>query len=126
MRLLYRRYVCMYGLSIILSSLALRGASAQVPSPGNAPYIPTRIDWLTTTLQASLRTDMTTENKFQLEITSPDSETILIYVRYLPDVDRQTMNISIDGARKVIAITVLGYGWTKWLKVKEDIAMIGK
>ena len=91
--------------------------------PGLQPYVPSRIEWLTTTLQASLRTDLTEETKFVLQITSPDSETILIYVRYLPDVNREVMNINIDSAREVIRITARSYGWDKWLKVREDIQM---
>jgi len=63
------------------------------------------------------------ENGFQLEITSPDPETILIYVRYLADVDRQAMNIVIDADRKVIKITARSYGWDKWLKIREDIQL---
>lgn len=66
---------------------------------------------------------MTDENKFTLQITSPDSETILIYVRYLPNVNREVMNIHIDAARKVIRITAKSYGWDSWLKVREDIQM---
>ena len=91
--------------------------------PGAQPYTPTRIDWLTTVLQASLRTEMLHEDGYLLQITSPDSETILIYVRYLPTVNREVMNTIIEGAREVIRITAKSYGWDKWLKVKEDIRM---
>lgn len=83
-------------------------ASAQVRDlsrPGLQPHIPTRIEWLTTVLQASLRSDITEESKFLLQIASPDSETILIYVRYLPNVNREVMNLHIDAAREVIRIT---------------------
>src|SRR3989442_16007138 len=96
---------------------------AEALRPGLQPYIPTRIDWLTIALQASLRTAMTEENRFTLQITSPDSETILIYVRYLPNVDREVMNMRIDTARKVIQITAKSYGWDSWVKIKEDVQM---
>ena len=91
--------------------------------PGSEPFTPTRIDWLTTTLQASLRTDMTDTNGYLLEITSPDPETVLIYVRYLPTVNRQAMNVGIDAARRVIDITAKSYGWDSWLKVREDMEL---
>lgn len=91
--------------------------------PGAERYTPTRIEWLTTVLQASLRADKIQEEGFVLVITSPDSETILIYVRYVPEVNRQVMNIGIEAAREVIKITAKSYGWDKWLKVKEDIRM---
>jgi hypothetical protein len=66
---------------------------------------------------------MTLENKYLLQITSPDSETILIYVRYLRDVEREVMNTHIDSAREVIKITAKSYGWDKWLKIREDIQL---
>jgi hypothetical protein len=96
-------------------------AQAQTLSPGSEPFVPRRIDWLTTTLQASLRTDPT--EGYDLEITSPDPETILIYVRYLPTVNREVMNLGIDAARKVVDITAKKYGWDGWLKVREDIQL---
>ena len=46
-----------------------------------------------------------------------------LYVRYLPDVNREIMNINLASARKVIAMEAKSYGWTAWLKTKEDIQM---
>lgn len=65
--------------------------------------------------------DLTAGLDFSLDITTPDSDTILIYVRYLPSVDRPSMNSTIDTARRVIHITAKGYGWDSWLKIKEDV-----
>jgi hypothetical protein len=110
-------------LSALVSVIVYASSQSQKTSPGVQPFVPNRIDWLTTTLQASLRDDQLDLNRFQLEITSPDSETILIYVRYLPDVDRTVMNLNIDTARQVIQITAKGYGWDKWLKIREDIQL---
>jgi hypothetical protein len=110
-------------LSAFVSVLVYANAQPQKVSPGAQLYTPTRIDWLTTTLQASLRDSELETNRFQLEITSPDSETILIYVRYLPDVNRTIMNMSIDTARKVIEMTAKSYGWDGWLKVREDVQL---
>jgi hypothetical protein len=98
-------------------------AQAQTLSPGSEPFVPRRIDWLTTTLQASLRTDATETEGYDLEIASPDPETILIYVRHSPTVNRQAMNITLDATRKVIDITAKSYGWDSWLKVREDIQL---
>ena len=101
---------------------ALFGAApAEQSHPGAEPFPPTRIDWLTTTLEANLRTEFVSDLHFVLHVTSPDSETIVIYVRYLPDVDRESMNLFIESAHKVIQITAKSYGWDSWLKVKEDI-----
>jgi hypothetical protein len=117
------KYLAVAIFSAFVSVWVYASARPQTLSPGAQPFTPTRIDWLTTTLQASLRDEQMETNGFQLQITSPDSETILIYVRYLPDVNRQVMNISIDTARKVIQITARSYGWDKWVKIREDIQL---
>jgi hypothetical protein len=64
------------------------------------------------------------ESPFVLSITDPDSETIVIYVRYFSNVERTIMNKSIDTAHHVIDATVKSYGWQDWVKVKEDVAMV--
>ena len=110
--------------SLFFSTTAGFAQQKSPKQPGAEPYIPTRIDWLTTVLQASLRTERLQEDGYLLQITSPDSETILIYVRYLPTVNREIMNTGIESAREVIKITANSYGWGKWLKVREDIQMV--
>jgi hypothetical protein len=107
----------------LLLAMAPAGAQIKEAHPGAQPDTPTRIDWLTTTLQAALRQDLTVENGFSLDIAEPDSETVLIYVRYLPNVDRTIMNMTIDTARKVIQTTAQSYGWDGWVKIKEDVEM---
>ena len=58
-----------------------------------------------------------------LSVVNSDYETILIYVRYLPNVNREVMNMAIDNAREVIMITARGYGWDRWVKIKERVEM---
>ena len=109
--------------SLSLTTTVALAQQTQPFKPGAERYTPTRIDWLTTVLQASLRADKLQEDGFFLQITSPDSETILIFVICLPTVNRESMNITIEAAREVIKITAKSYGWDKWLKVEEDIRM---
>ncbi len=68
-----------------------------------------------------MRTDGLYTEGYVLEITSSDPETIVIYVRYMPNVNREAMNVGIDAARKVIGITAKSYGWDGWLRVREDV-----
>jgi hypothetical protein len=118
------KYLAVTALSSTLGLFAYSNAQSKNPfHPGAEPFTPTRIDWLTTTLQASLREDELETDRFQLQITSPDSETIVIYVRYLPDVNRESMNIAIDAARRVIQITAKSYGWDGWVKIREDVQL---
>ena len=61
---------------------------------------------------------------FSLNIVQSDHETLLVFVRYQPNVNREIMNASIDTARQVIMSTAKSYGWDKWVKVKERVEMV--
>jgi hypothetical protein len=108
--------------SIAISSVAL-AQQGNAYHPGLEPFTPTRIDWLSTQLEASLRTENLREDGFFMHVVQSGPETVTIYVRYLPTVNREAMNLMIDSARKVIAINAKSYGWDGWLKVNEDIKM---
>lgn len=91
---------------------------------GNQPYTPTRLEWLAVELNAGLRVPLSEETRFSIDFVPLGKEdAILIFVRYLPTVNREVMNMSIDTARKVISINAKSYGWLSWLKVKEDVQM---
>src|SRR6266849_77396 len=118
------KYLAVAVLSASVSILVFANAQPQKLSPGSQPFTPTRIDWLTTRLQASLRDDSLQTGGFDLQITSSDPETVVICVRYSPEVNRKAMNISIDAARQVVELTAKEYGWEKWLKVREDVQLL--
>jgi hypothetical protein len=69
------------------------------------------MDWLIVELQACCRHDGLSLDGFDLQFISPDPETVLIYVSYLPTVDRAAMNITIDSVKKVVDIKARSYGW---------------
>ena len=109
-------------LSLSLSGAAIaQSAKASSSHPGQKAYTPKRMEWLTTTLQAQLRKDMTDGSKFLVQIVAKDSETLVLYVRYLADVNKDAMNIQLNADREVIKLTAKAYGWDKWLVVQEDI-----
>jgi len=120
------KYLVVALLSGCLSVMVYANSQTQRLPPGLQPFTPTRIDWLTTTLQASLRDEELDTNGYTLQIATPDPETILIYVRYQANVNREAMNISIDAARSVIQTTSRGYGWDSWVKIREDIQLAKK
>jgi hypothetical protein len=92
--------------------------------PGLQPYVPNRMEWLALVLNSQLRQDATVDSPFSLNIVNSDHETILIFVRYQPNVDREILNMSVETAREVTQITAKSYGWGKWLKIKERIEMV--
>lgn len=125
MRNIHKGQQLFYILLFVLSS-ALIVEAADVPKKlsGNQPYAPTRLEWLAVELNAELRVDLSEENGFALAFVPIGKEdTIVIYVRHLPSVNRKIMNMSIDTARKVIAVKAKYYGWSSWLKVREDVEM---
>ena len=105
--------------------LTLSGVlSAQRTShPGSEPFTPTRMDWLIVNLQACCRHDGLSVDGFDLQLTNPEPETVLIYVSYLPNVNRAAMNLTIDSVKKVVDIKAKSYGWQSWVKVREDVHM---
>src|SRR5438128_2934001 len=94
------------GCLCLFASLAILplDIAAQQPAgkPGLLPYTPTRVEWLALWSNAELRRDFTPESQFTLSVLNSDHETVLIYVRYIPTVNRQAMNMAIDNARDVI------------------------
>lgn len=95
------------------------------PSEGGQPYVPTRMEWLALDLNATLRVDLSIESGYSMDFLGDSArDTIEIWVRYLPTVNREMMNRSIDTAKKIISKTAESNGWSSWLKVKESVEMI--
>ena len=93
-------------------------------SEGEKPYSPTRLEWLAVNMEAQMRTDVSDRDGYSLDFAAPPGQnTILIYVRYLPRVEREIMNTRIETAKQVIAIAAKARGWSSWLKIREDVKM---
>ena len=91
--------------------------------PGLTPYTPTKIEWLALAVNSQLRQDPSADSLYSLSVVQSDHETLLIVVRYHPTVNREMMNSTIEGARKVIMLTAKGYGWDNWVKIRERVEM---
>lgn len=119
------RVAMILGILIIIAFLTGTWAQDHLSTlEGWKPYTPSRLQWLALELNAALRVRLSEESGYSMDFVPIENEdAILIYVRYLPSVNREVMNISINSARDVILIKVESYGWTSWLKVKEDIKL---
>jgi hypothetical protein len=107
------------------SSTILLAQSSGTELEGLKPYIPCRLEWLALEANLSGSTKFSREVRYSTYFAAlREEDTILIMVRYLPDVDREEMNVSIDNARKLVLILAKSNGWDSWVKVKEDIAML--
>ena len=120
-----KQYVTILGILVIITFLTVTWAQDRSSDlEGAKPYTPSRLEWLAVELNASLRVSMSVNNGYLMSFAPIKKEdVILIYVRHLPNVNREVMNISINSAREVISIKAKQYGWNSWLKVREDVQM---
>jgi hypothetical protein len=93
--------------------------------PGTVLFTPTRSQWLILNLEAMFRSPAIGQSGFGIDFarSAEDSETIVILVRYAPNVSRPEMNAAIDRARNAVQLMANYYGWQDWVKIKEDVAM---
>ena len=104
---------------VVVALAALVYAQSHRTSPGQEPYTPTRLEWLTVRLEASnlKDTDYSTCG-YLLSYTSLAPDTIVIFVSYGDRVDRAEMNKAVEHAREIVRLRARHYGWN-WVKIKE-------
>jgi hypothetical protein len=104
----------------------LVGSAQNRITEGARPYTPSRLQWLAVYMQAAARKDISVADGYSIGFAGLESEnTILIYVRYLPSVNREIMNGAIETARMIIDGRAKAEGWSSWLKIREDVKMAG-
>lgn len=105
------------------TAVAEEGTIFENTSPGNQRYRPTRIEWLAVELQAKLGTKNLAYDRFTLSIakslTVPD--TLVVNVRYLPDVDPRIMYMAVQYAKNATTMIVAFHGWHNWVKITESV-----
>jgi hypothetical protein len=104
--------------TVVLNTLAFG------QNEGLKPYTPTRLEWLALDYNARLRVEFSESSGFSMAFVETKGDTILIYVRYVPSVNREAMNMAINGAREVISMDAKSRGWSSWLKMKEEVKMV--
>lgn len=114
------------GILIVFSSATFVCAQAKPTKyKGAQPYIPSRLEWLAVEMNAGSRVPLSLEDGYSMDfVPLENNNTIVIYVRYMPKVNREIMNMNINGARKVIDIISKARGWSSWLKIKENVEML--
>jgi len=91
--------------------------------PGLAPFTPTEGEWLALVTRAGLRRDATPDRPYSLDILLADPQTLQIVVRHASTMNREQVRKAIDVARETIRTTAKGYGWDKWVKIRENVEM---
>ena len=90
-------------------------------SKGSEGYTPSKLEWLAMEMNVMSKTEASTSGIYMAFVGIERSNEILIYVRYHPSTDRELLNLQINNAKELIHKKATGYGWTSWLKIKEDV-----
>lgn len=124
MKLINRRCVA-FGIFLVLACSSFVWAQQKsVKLEGAKPYTPSRLEWLAVELNAGSRVPLSVENGYSMDFVPLENEnTILIFVKYLPSVNREIMNMDINTSREIIAMESKARGWSSWLRVKERVEM---
>ena len=119
-----KRFVYVCALAFVLLTFITSAQNRQLPE-GARPYSPTRLQWLALNMEAQMGQNFSMGEGYSMDFVGLAAEnTILLYVRYLPSVNREIMNGSIENAKNVISIAAKGEGWSSWLKIREDVKMV--
>lgn len=111
--------------SVLLMLLNMTNGYCQ--SPGSEPYTPTKLEWFEVYLNATLRLDDIDTLGYSIDFRSDrKTDTIIMYVSYLPRADRKQMNEIIELTRSHIRIKAALFRWSSWIKFKEELHLIKK
>lgn len=89
--------------------------------PGLAPYTPTEGEWLALITRAALRREASPDLPYSLDIVLADPQTLQIIVRHASTMDREQVRKAVDAAKESIKNIARGYGWDKWVKIRETV-----
>ncbi len=89
--------------------------------PGLAPYTPTEGEWLALMTRAALRREASPDRPYSLDIVLADAQTLQIIVRHASTMNRDQVRRAVDAAKESIKNIAKGYGWDKWLKIRETV-----
>jgi hypothetical protein len=104
---------------------AAAGVTQPVPSrPGLAPYIPSEAEWLALIVRAGLRREATPDYPYSLDIVLVGPQTLQIVVRHAPTMTAEALTKTIETARETIKNTARGYGWDRWVKIRESVEAV--
>ena len=94
-----KKHAIILGILVIITFLTFTWAQEHSDLEGAKPYTPSRLEWLDVELNANLRVSLLSNNEFLMSFVAIEKENaILIYVRYLPSVNREVMNKIINSA----------------------------
>ena len=91
--------------------------------PGLTPYTPTEGEWLALVARAGLRREASPDRPYSLDIVLADPQTLQIVMKHASTMNREQVRKAIEAAREAIRTTARGYGWDKWVRIRENVEM---
>lgn len=117
------KYLFLIVLLGIMSATALLAAEKQRGKPGLDPYVLTKIEWLALYFNATEKVSNFDRNYYDIGFYPKGHDTIVIDCFYLACVNRQNMNISINGIRNRMKNCLQHKGWN-WVKIEESLHLL--
>ena len=109
---------------LALSAILVKAQESQLgKNPGLEPYIPTQLEWFALDLNARNTYRNILYDGFAVSYSTAGSDTIVLLVGYIPNVNRAKMNISIASARRAIEEQKKAYNWS-WVQTKEEYKIV--
>ena len=112
------RLVGLVAVGVLLSSLVL----GQDQRPGDAPYTPTRLQWLEVVLNAKYRMESVAPIYKVSYVAGNDGKTMHLVVTHVP-MDLGRLNRVVDRYRDAITKTAHQYGFEGWVQIQEDVSI---
>ena len=101
-----------------------RAVTRQNVNPGAMPYIPSRLEWLSVDLTASIGSDYAENHRYSVGFFGDEKkDTLVIAVVRGPNMtltDRQCLDVELQSARKIISANAESLGWSSWLNVEVE------
>ena len=97
---------------------------------GLQPFTPTRIEWLTLTLNATNMFQynfISSINKTQIDVTYRGisaENTIIIMLNHNEGIESEKIGVIMQALRQKVIKLAKSFGWDTWIKVKENIVVI--
>jgi len=110
---------------IVIAFMAGRATGGNIARPGTTPYTPTRLEWLEIQSWIAVKedtVDVGTGSGMTVDTIGRTPDSIVLTVRYMPNMPRDAMNEIIERKKQVIRALAKGYHWDSWLKIEEDVA----
>ena len=117
------------GSLLLLAVVFIAAGAGTSRCEGDKPFTPTRMQWLAVELNAKFRYAGTLDgHSFYVSYYAFPSDdtncTILISLQHSRGASRQFINKYMADRRKDVENKVAIYGWSEWVKIREEIKLI--